>query len=479
MRKLLELDLKTLRTGRARGPHDDQGGIWNTAQGLNPWLENDTYRGLMALGHAPTDLTGSVIVDIPLAYCKDERGSTYSLYMLGLSGHFYSMNVNETITDLRSGTPINGPANGMAIYQPRAASSPTLLFARASRIGTWDLSGTYATGWSDSAYDPGTNTQQRPFHRFLDRLYYGNKQYVGSFSDDGSSTILHTAQALDLDGQDTVTALGDDGRYLVIATTRIITESYNGLGRTRILFWDAGSDADSWAWEATIPNETAIRGIKSVGGTLYAVGKRNVYTLAFGVDPKPLYPFDSDETIAYDPANYNHSQSIAPWGEGVIFGKLGTAVAKMLPNAQRAVFNPLQGFTGDIGLIIPDFLENKVHIGTRSSKFYSYAMDGIGTSSTPLVTRWMPLGGNVSISRINIDFPNGIGGSDDFVFTVLGADSSSAAVEVTQAKYGNKSFLSLPLPKDITTTRVRLSVTMPAGAPSFGDVSLWGEDSSS
>ena len=113
----------------------------------------------------------------------------------------------------------------------------------------------------------------------------------------------------------------------------------------------------------------------------------------------------------------------------------------MLPNAQRAVFNPLQGFTGDIGLIIPDFLENKVHIGTRSSKFYSYAMDGIGTSSTPLVTRWMPLGGNVSISRINIDFPNGIGGSDDFVFTVLGADSSSAAVEVTQAKYGNKTSL--------------------------------------
>ena len=42
MRKLLELDLKTLRTGRARGPHDDQVGIWNTAQGLNPWLENDT-----------------------------------------------------------------------------------------------------------------------------------------------------------------------------------------------------------------------------------------------------------------------------------------------------------------------------------------------------------------------------------------------------------------------------------------------------
>jgi hypothetical protein len=472
MKELLNLNLRTLRTGRARSPFDDTSGIWQNAQGLNPYIESDTYRGLMALSHAPTDLTGSVIVDIPVAYCKDERGSTYNLYMMGLSGHFYSVTVNEVVTDLRSGTPINAPANGMAIYQPRAAAAPTLLFARETRIGTWDLSGTYATGWSDTTYNPGTTTVHRPFHRLFDRLYYGNKQYVGSFTDDGTATIVHTTQALNLDGQDTVTALGDDGRYLVIATTRTITESYNGLGRTRILFWDTSKS--TWDWETTIPNETAIRAIKQVGGTVYAVGKRGVYTLAFGSDPRLLYAFDSDETVAYDPTNYNHAQSIAAWGDGVIFGKLATAVSKFLPGAQRAVFNPLQGFTGDIGLIIPDFLENKTHITTRSSKFYSIPMDTSGTSATPIVTRSISLGGKASISRILIDLPNGINGSDDMTITVIGTDSSTS-VQITQAKYGNKTSLDIELPKAIITTRVKLSFTMTAGVPSFGDVSLWGD----
>ena len=62
-------------------------------------------------------------------------------------------------------------------------------------------------------------------------MYFGNKQYVGMFYDDGTSTIAFEAQALDLDGAETVTAISDDGRYLVVATARIlgVTETLAGL----------------------------------------------------------------------------------------------------------------------------------------------------------------------------------------------------------------------------------------------------------
>jgi hypothetical protein len=477
MKKLLDLTNKALLTGRARGKWTG-GGIWDAAQGLNPFLESDTYRGLVALGSTPTDKTGAVVVDIPVAYAKNEQGSTYFLYILGLSGHFYSVTPTEVITNLRSATPINGPSNGMAIFKPRAASAATMLFAREARIGTWDLSGTYPTGWNDSAYDPLTSTPHRPMHRLFDRVYYGNKNYIGMFSDDGTATIVHTAQALNLEGQETVTALGDDGRYLVAGISRAITESYNGLNRVRLIFWDGNKS--SWDWETDIPNETSIRGIRRVGDTLYIIGKRAVYTAAFGFGAKPLFMFDSDEAIAFDAINYGHVGSIAPWGDGVIFGKLGTAISKMLPDTPRIVFNPLQGFTGDISLIIPDFLENKVYIGTRSSKLYSYNLATAGASATPLTTRNLPLDGRYHIERAQIILPNGVGASDSIAIQIIGNDGASTATlpTITQAAYGNTRFLNIPLPNHVTATHVKLSVTMSAGTPSFSDISLWGTPAS-
>ncbi len=95
------------------------------------------------------------------------------------------------------------------------------------------------------------------------------------FSDDGTATIVHTPQALSLEGQETVTALGDDGRYLVAGVSRAILDSYNGLNSVRLVFWDGNKP--SWDWEIVIPNETSIRGIKREGDVLHVMGKRGAY----------------------------------------------------------------------------------------------------------------------------------------------------------------------------------------------------------
>src|ERR1700709_1294911 len=91
MKKLLDLNNTTLRTGRTRSKFMP-GGLWDSAQGLNPYLENDAYRGTIAVTASPPDLTSSVIVDNPIAYAKDERNSTYNAYIMGDAGHFYKLN---------------------------------------------------------------------------------------------------------------------------------------------------------------------------------------------------------------------------------------------------------------------------------------------------------------------------------------------------------------------------------------------------
>src|SRR3569623_527828 len=130
MKALVALNAKSLRTGRSRSQFME-GGIWDTAQGLNPYLENDTYRGLIACTATPTDITtlgGGTLADVPLAYVKNEAGSTYEAYILGDTGHFYKLNAAfNALTDLRSGTPINAPVAGMGIIHPRGGSA-TLLF---------------------------------------------------------------------------------------------------------------------------------------------------------------------------------------------------------------------------------------------------------------------------------------------------------------------------------------------------------------
>jgi hypothetical protein len=471
MKRILNLDNKVLSTGRGRGPFTE-GGIWDSAPGLNPYLESDTYRGLMAQTGAPTDKTGSVIADIPVAYAKFESGSSYSLYILGLSGHLYDINPNESITDRRSSTQINAPANGMAIIKPRGGSA-TLLFARETRIGTWNLAGTYPTGWDDGAYVTGTTTPHRPFHSLFDRVFYGNMTYVGQFEDDGSSGITHTAQALDLEGGDTVTALGDDGQYLIIGTSNVVQESYDSFSLTRILYWDTNSS--SWNWEVTIPNESSVRGISPDGR--YAIGKRGVYAIRFGLNEAELvYSFDDDEAIAFDALEYGHVQSVTAWEGGVMFGKLATALSSFLPGEKPAVFNPLTGVTGDISLIIPDFLQGKTYVGTRSSKLYSFDMTSAGASDDALTTRSIDLEAKWHIQRLDIALPNGIGASDQIDIVVSGDSSASVTLPaITRTRYGNKNSLSVYFGKNLTTTRVKLSITFSAGTPSFSDISLWGE----
>lgn len=471
MKKLLDLTNEALLTGRARSKFDD-GAIWNTAQGLNPFIEDDEYRGLLAIGGNPTDLTSSTVVDIPMAHAVDQRGSTNNMYILGSGGNFYNVAVGNGVTNLRSGANVIGnPANGMLIMQP-AGGAATLYYFRTTRIGSWDLSNTYPTGWDDVAFNPGTTTVHRPTHRF-DRIgYFGNKNYVG-YLYDNAGTIAMQAQALSLNPLEVCTAITDDGRYVVVGASQPTTESYGSNSHCRVLFWDGGTN--EVVWQTRVDNESSIRALYSEGGTIYIIGSRGVYTTALGAsDATTLYRFDSDEAIPYDGINYGHPECVASLNDGIIFGSLATAISKPLPNKSRIIYNPLQGFTGDISMYATDFLSGKIYVGTRSSKLYYYDLAGIGTSSTPIVTRNIHLGDKYHLNRLEVNLPNGIGAADTITVVVQGDDGAQSQTHtIDRATWGNVYTVQIPL-TNITTTHVRLSLTLSAGVPTIHSMALYG-----
>lgn len=473
MREILSLDAKALISGRARSRWID-GALWDTAQGLNPFLESDTYRGTVAVTASPTDMTSSTVVDIPVAHAIDQRGSTNVLYILGASGHLYSVGPTNTLTDLRSGTPINGPANGMAIMQP-VGGAITLLFARESRIGTWDLSGSYPTGWSDGAYDPGTTTKHRPMHNFDRVVYFGNKNYVGYFYDN-AGTITKVDQGLELDPLEVCTAISDDGRYVIVGASKPTDASYSTNTSCRVVFWNGG--VNEVIWQVEIPNESSIRAIENRGGQTYVVGSTGVYLVTLGVaDAQTIYTFDSDEAIPYDGTTYGNPNCIAPFYDGIIFGALGTAITKGEPSLDRGVYNPLQGMTGDISLYVTDFKSNTIYVGTRSSKLYRYNMASAGNTTNSFVTRALDLKNEWYVRRIDIGMPNGVGGSDSLGITVIADDGDVSADQmvITQAVYGDTKYLRLFLPQQVKTSKLRLSFAPSAGIPSFNSLKIWGD----
>lgn len=479
--KILTLSQDALTSGRARGKHDLRGGVWDTAQGMNPGINDDTYRGLVAMTASPTNLTGSVVEDTPIAYCIDRRNSTNNLYIMGDAGHFYNVDVNLTVTDLRDGANVipSTTSNGMFLFQPRAATVSTLFYMRNSRIGSWDISGTYPTGWNDTLVTI-TDSKIHPVHRLFDTVYWGNKSTIGKTYDDGSATPAHDTNVLDFDGREVVTALGDDGRYLIAATAQVTQDSYNTFHSVRLVWWATNSaNGSSWEWETLLPNETAVTKIIGTPLGVLAYTERACYQIAIGVRPKLVYTFDSDESVLFDPLNYSFSDSAQPFSDGAIVGKKGTVFARPFPNAESpAIYNPIHGHTGNISLVVPDFKKDTLFFGTDSDRLYSINLAGAGADSNETwTTRFFDLGAEYHLDRIDVSMPNAIGGSDAMSISVLGNGTSRALHTVNEANNAeNEYYLRMHFADKGTllTDRVRFSFQLTGGLPSFSRIVLYG-----
>lgn len=387
MRKILTLTAKEFFTGLSPHIQISNQGLWATASGMNPFITP----GIIKPQGAVTDLTSTVVKDVPLCSVAD----TTKLYILGDAGHLYQIadvNTVAAVTDKRSATPITNPATGITVFQPQGGTK-LLYYWQKTQIGTWDLSGAYATGWTDNVYTGLQDTTFHPVHKMFDEVYYGNKDRIGQLKDDGSAGVTHTTNVLNFPTENTVTALSDDGTYLIAAVSKS-TSVYDLFNRSKVIFWDKYSS--SWNKEWTI-NDPVISSMQERNGFIYAWGARGLYIFNFSTPPTLIR---RDITALY---GYPHQTAL--YNDAIILGEY--TYGKVLPGVPEALFKPFGNqMTGTVTMVSSGASSNYTYFGTASSKLYymtnNSSIAANARNNTYLTTVYIPLGDRYDIKAINV-----------------------------------------------------------------------------
>lgn len=491
MQRLLELSASDLRTGEARSKHHEKGGMWDTALGLNTFIDSDSTRFLVAATASPTRIGTSQIQDTLIAYAFDPTYSSDGIvYFLGSSGRFYKLLANGNVSVIRPQSTLSSitdPVGGM-VGIVDSGGNPFIFYARRDHLDRWDLD----TADDTSHWNEGNNglndSLHHPFHKFLDAAYFGNRHELGIIPFDslhnqssGFSNIDFAAARFGT-SKETITALADDGRYLVAA----ISPNLQGttLGNARIV-WYSGTGSN-WEWEVSLKGEFGIRAIKNTADGLIAIGARNIYLLQFLAPATPLYPFPAEDAIG---SVYNYfsigmrSNCAALLGGAAIFGMRGAVFGKRLPTEKITFSHPLQGHTSNISLIMPDFTDPHVYVATEDSKLWKYDMSAAGNTSNSFPTRWIDLKQECLVEEIQIELPEGVGSSDVTTLTVTVPSGETASFIISQSSLGalpgtQRFYARLRLKPTLRGSKIKFTFALSAGIPRIGAIYVYGQPTS-
>jgi hypothetical protein len=483
MQRILSLPTSFLRTGSARSEHDEKGGAWVDAIGLNPFIADDNYRFLLATTATPTRIGSTEITDIPIAYATDHRNDANAMYILGGDGRFYRvLSGSDSVTVVRPQstlTAITGPTGGM-VGASDSGGNEYLFLCRATRLVRWN----YDTGDSTSHWNESTAIEDTPFHPMLklfDSIYFGNKYKLGripldeTLNDAGSLANVET-EVCRIDNADmTITALGTDGRYLIFAANVLGQSSSIYTTEARVFWYATGSN---WEYEATLKGERAIRAIIKTAIGTFAIGDQTIYELNFGLTPRLVHTFPSADNITYDAASGNfRANGAAPYGDSVIFGNRGAIFGKRFPTEPITFSHPLQGHTGNISMIAPDFVKPLIYVAGENDTLWKYDMSSAGSNATAYTTRWLDLNDEYNVMRLEIEMPEGIGASDSTSIVVVGANASSDTITISQNTIpaADRYFVRVNVPPAVRSSKIKLQVTQSAGTPKFGAIHVLGE----
>ncbi len=470
MRKILSLGQKELASGlNVGGYYNAAGGLWAIAKGLNPFIPNDNFRGMLAGCSAPTDITGSVIVDNPRAAVSRVTGSNAgTLYVYGDSGHIYTIDLsaNSAPVDLYT---IASSANGLGIF--KVASDEKLLYFQLTQIGRYDFASTKVDNWKTGLQ----STAYHATHPFLDRLFFCNLYYVG-YVYDNAGTMDANLTALDLPTDFTTTCLEDDGQYLVIGATKNKDTASSPAGimaETKIIFWDTNST--SWQKEYTIP-EASINALKRVGTAIHAICPGGEYVFNFNSEPEKIRELSNSDNVRYGFPN-----AIDRIGQGVIFGNLMMVSGKMAPYSSNGWWTPFFGgsMTGDVSLIYVNPRVNTMLIGTLGTKLYRFTVSTNGAPAQDWYTKAIDLGRRWKLQQIEFIFSDILVSGDQVSSYVLTEDNSSVIFDTASftANGGVSRVKVIPTAsaRSPEIEFLRFVVDIATGTPSIKKINFWGE----
>lgn len=482
----LRLTSKQFLTGLAPNAHTDTGGIFYKANGITPMYDAggtaSPENGLLQAGATPTDFTGSTVVDIPLRAVETQISGAAQLYILGASGHFYKKAAGAgAVTDLRSGTPIANPANGMTVWGP-AGGTPLLYYWMQGFIGTWNMVGSYPTGWSDTTYTitQGNNsTVLKPVHQFVGNVYYGNGDLLGAITDAGSATATHNSNVLDFPTRTMVTSLTDDGQYLVIATTENTTSFESVFSKNKIYFWDTFSS--SWSREVEI-RDPFIWCVQNIGGAIYAFGQYGIYQVTFAGGAKKilsrLIGFGTNTTDFG--VGYGSNRAMV-YGDALMFGTDTTVdtFGKIEPDVPSAYFKPFKipSGGGRPSMVSASLDAGRVFVGTTASKLYAFDFNAAThDSGNTAQTVYFSLPSKTQVNRIDLVFGEPLV-SGDAVSAGIFSDEDTAVKDFGSATFAaNGAIRRKSLVKQIIVEdQISIQITFTSGAVKIKAIEVYGE----
>ena len=322
--------------------------------------------------------------------------------------------------------------NGIALFQPNGSSVENLYYWQTTQIGTWgDLNGTpvqtdaYITGLQDTPY--------HPVHRIFDRIYYGNKDRIGSLVDDGAGGVTSKTNALNFESNMLVTCLEDDGDFLVAGITE--NQGDNSIyAHTAVRFWDGVSS--SWNKEWKIPDVTIIA-LKRIGSTIYAICPRGVYAFNRSTAPQKVKQINA----SYSPT-FGHSNAVGTLGQSLLWGAGSNGTVNLygstLAGVPVAYHQPFSGAgTGSTTLIADDTRFMRLVVGTDEPALYRYILTaGGGVMSAETV--YIPLLERYDVKRIEVVFGEPLATGDSLDIQIQTDEDTTATDRSEERRVGKE-----------------------------------------
>lgn len=439
MQKILSIGSKQFLSGIAPSAHTENGGLFLSANGVTPLYDAggtaSAENGLLQAGNVGTTFQEG-IADAIICGRENVISTVPYLWMMGAAGHFYVKVVGATdVTDRAATNVIANPANGLEIWGPSAGTT-LLYYWQKTQIGTFNMTGNNHpaspdANWTDNVYTGLTSTTNHPTHQFSGNIYYGNDNYIGSITDDGSATPVHVATSFRLPKRMKVTAVTDDGTYLVIAATTN-SAGYNTFSENIIYFWDTISSTFTRAFEI---RDKYVYSLVKISGTVYAFGQYGIYEVTLAGVKKIL-----SRNIGLGTENdlnlgYGANRAISYNGSALLFATDTTVdtFGKLSPDSPAAYFKHFKIPTGRATFVSAALDAGRVYVGTASAAPRLYAFDFNGTTRGTGVsaqTVYFPFPMEYSISHIDVIFGEPLA-SGDSVSIQLKKDEDTAVTPTT------------------------------------------------
>lgn len=472
MQRLLTLTSDDFYTGISAGAHVDRGGLWYKADGINVFRDttaSSENAGLLQSSPTPTDIS-STIAGIPTDYAIDGT----DMWFVTSGGDIGKVDLTGSSSATVVETSITNMGTGCEMFQPSGGSKYLYYFNGNTQIGRHDLSTTQTDAWATGL----NSTTVRPIVKFEDRLYYGNVNTVGSIY---GSTPSNDGNVLDLPADMLITALEDDGTFLVIAATTNTALNSTVYGETRVYFWN--TNENSWTREFKIP-DTFITALKRVGDTIYAVGGRGLWEFNFQTRPRKIRSLDTGDV----PGDKYHG-AISSINNAVLWGGGGNSEVLSYGEMMQGIgvsgvlHMPFQ-YATDLArttMIAADVKTGTMYTGTANNNLYRWDLNSGGQTGLSAKTVFIPLAGKANLERIDLIFGEPLASGDEVdvdVRTDVDQTDNEDGSSFGTASYSNDGAVLRVSIEDMTLTDVenlQTTITFAGGNPKIKRIDYWGE----